>query len=221
MLSNGSIYFNPISKCRTDITIYRGDNREGQVPIDPSSLKVLNKSGQNIFDYIPKPTTVMKSIVGDDSILLFCASMITKDILFYNDPNYIFADDYKLAIKEFGDYVLLFNSEELLELLRKAQINANPEFGFTSGPIIYRDLTDFSKEGDYQKAYNTTGSVLDPYFVKSDIYKTQNEWRLIIDGSYEPLPTNNDGSYIIKIDKMKWANLFDTKTFLDTFSIEI
>lgn len=113
----------------------------------------------------------------------------------------------------------MFYSGELLALLRKAQINANPKFGFVSGPIIYRDLNDFAATSNYQNAYKTTGSVLDPYFVKSNKCKEQNGWRLIIDGSYESLPTKDDGSYIIKIDKLKCANLFDTKTFLDTFSV--
>ncbi|WP_368293693.1 hypothetical protein [Dehalobacter sp. TBBPA1] len=221
MLSNGYIYFNPISKYRNDTTVFRGDNKEGLVPIDPSELKMFDKSGQDIFNFIPRPTTVMQSIVGDDSILTFCASIITENILYYNNQNYVFTEDYKSAIKEFGEYVLLFSCEELLTLLRNAQINAYPKFGFTSGPIIYRDLNDFTDAGSYRNAYNIKGSVYDPYFVKSSKYKNQNEWRLIVDGSNESLPTNDDGSYIIKIDNMKWANLCDTNTFLNTFSMSV
>lgn len=217
MLANGVVYLNPVSKYRNDTTIFRGDRYEGLVPINPFSLKIFDKSGKDIFEDIPQPTTVMKSIVGDDSVLLFCASMITIDILHYKNRGYVFNDDYKLAVKEFGEYVLLFNSEELLEQLRKKQKCANPQFGFISGSIIYRDLNDFSQTSSYLNSYNTTGSVYDSYFVKSDLYKSQNEWRLIVDGSHEALPTNDDGSYTIKIDRMKWAHLFETETFLETF----
>lgn len=215
MLADGVVYLNPISRYRNDTTIFRGDKNEGLVPIDPSTIKIYDKSGKNIFDYVPYPKTVMESIVGDDSTLMFCASLITMDVLCYNNQGYVFTDDYKLAIKEFGEYVLLFNSEELLALLRKAQKCANPEFGFTSGPITYRDLNNFS--GDYLNSYRITGSVYDRYFIKSNLYKAQNEWRLILDGSYESLPTNDDGSYTIKIDKIKWAQLLETQTFLETF----
>lgn len=220
MLINGTLYLNPISRYREDTTAFRGDKNEGKVPIDPLSLKILDESGKNIFDSIPRPTTVTKSIVDDDSLLMFCASMITKDILYYNSKGYVFTDDYKSAIKEFGEYVLLFCSEELLELLQKTQKYAEPKYGFIGGPIIYRDLNVFENDDSYLKAYNLTDSSYDPYFVKSNLYKYQNEWRLIVDGSYGSLPANSDGSYTIEIGKMKWAHLFETEVFLETFIYE-
>jgi len=217
-LANGIVYLNPISKYRNDTTNYRGDNNEGAIPIDPSEIKIFDEAGKNLFDKIPRPTYAKQTRVGDDSMLMFCASMITMKVLHNLNESYVFTNDYKSSIREFGEYVLLFHSEELLALLRNSQKSANPPFGFDSGPIIYRDLNDFSKDGDYYSAYRATGSNLDPCFVKSDTYEMQNEWRLIVDGSYEPLPTNDDGSYTIKIDKMEWAFLYETETFLETFT---
>jgi len=217
MLTEGNIYFNPVTKYRSDASIFRGDPNEGKVPIDPSKIVMKDQFGQNIFEYLPRPNSVKLSLVNDDGILMFCTSMITKEIMVKDDQHYIFSEEYKTAIKDFGDHVLLFNSGELLSSLNKARQTANPEFGFTSGPIIYRDLSDFSNQKNYQEDYNSTGSVYDPYFVKSDLYRSQNEWRLIVDGSYEFLPTNDEGSYTIKIDKLEWADLFDTTTFLNTF----
>jgi hypothetical protein len=217
MLNEGHIYFSPVSKYRSDTSNYRGDHNEGKVPIDPSKIVIKDHLGQNIFDHLPKPNSVKQSLVNDEGILMFCTSMITKKIMVEDNDHYIFSNEYITAIKDFGDHVLLINSGELLKLLSKARMNVTPEFAYTSGPIIYRNLSGFSNQKSYHEAYNSTGSVYDPYFVKSDQYISQNEWRLIVDGSYESLPTNDDGSYTVKIDKLEWALLIDTTTFLNTF----
>lgn len=217
MLLEGNVYLNPISRYREDTTAFRGDRNEGKVPIDPLSVGLFDEFGNNIFDTIPRPTTVMKSMDGDDSILIFCASMITKNILYYNNEGYVFTDDYKSAIKEFGEYVLLFYSGELLKLLQEAQKHAEPEYGLIGGPIIYRDLNNFENDYGYLESYNITGSLYDPYFVKSNLYEYQNEWRLIVDGSYGSLPTNDNGAYTIKISKMEYAYLYETEVFLESF----
>ena len=217
LLSEGYIYFNPVSKYRTDSTNYRGDEYEGIIPIDPKSIKIFDENGRNIFETVPLPDSVKLSRVDDDGILMFCTAMITKKILKHEDDYYVFNEEFKDAIKEFGDHVLLFHSKELLSRLNQAQLTASPKFGYESGPIIYRDIDDFSKTN----VYNLTGSFYDSFFVKSERYKMQNEWRLIIDGSDDYLPTNEDGAYIIKIEKLEWFNICDASTFLDTFKISI
>lgn len=220
MLLEGYIYFSPVTRYRSDTTCFRGDDNEGMVPIEPSKFEMRGQFGQNIFEFLPKPNSIRYSIADDDGILMFCASMITNEIMIKDNDDNIFSEEYKTAIKDFGDHVLLFSADEFLSSLNKARQYVAPEFGYTSGPIIYRDLKDFSDPDSYQKAYNSSGSVYDPYFVKSNKYKTQNEWRLIVDGSYESLPVDDDGSYTIKIDKLDWAHLWDTATFLDTFKIK-
>ncbi|GIP35916.1 hypothetical protein J2TS4_51260 [Paenibacillus sp. J2TS4] len=215
MLSEGYVYFNSISKYRNDTSNYRGDENEGKIPIDPICIQILDKNGQNIFEKIPRPDSVKLSHVDDDGILIFCTAMITEEILYNEGSHYVFNNEFKAAIKDFGEHVLLFNSGEFLSKLSKAQLYANPKFGYISGPIIYRDLNDYSNPNI--NVYNLTKSVFDPLFVKSEQYKMQNEWRLIVDGSDNYLPTNADGSYIIKIEKLEWANIFDIETFLEIF----
>lgn len=220
MLKNGIVYLNPISKYRSDSTLYRGDKNEGMVPLDPTKIKLLDENGNNLFDKIRPPDSVKKAFVGDDDLLIFCVSMITTKMFRRNHSNkLVLTDNYKNAIKDFGESVLLFWPSEFLKLLKTAQKNAIPPFGFDGRPIIYRDLSDFSKDGDYFNAYNTTGNNLDHYFVKSSNYKEQNEWRLIVGNANEPLPKNDDGSYIINIGKMEYATLADTEIFLNTFTV--
>ncbi|NLF42765.1 MAG: hypothetical protein GX587_08725, partial [Bacteroidales bacterium] len=147
-LAAGHVHFNPISKYRSDSTAYRGDRNEGVIPIDPTTMKIFDPDGNNILEKIPLPSSVRQSFVGDDSLLMFCASMITEKILQIDCNHYVFKDEYKNSISEFGDHVLLFHSAEFLNLMRKTQQNATPKFGFVSGKVMYRDLDDFSLDGD-------------------------------------------------------------------------
>lgn len=146
--------------------------------------------------------------------------MITQYVLKLRDGysnEYLLNETFKNSIQNFGEYVLLFNSYEILERLRTVKLKHEPEFGYISCQIIYRDLEDFSEIGDYNTAYNISKSVYDRYFVKDMNYRNQNEWRLLIDGTHKPLEPNCGGGVSIFIGKLDWAYLFDTPTFLNTF----
>ena len=220
-IKNGNLYFNPIEKYRTDGTDFRGDKNEGIMPIDPSKISIRDKNGNDWFEDlgIPRPISFTQSIHNDENTFIFCASIISKNILVKPDDStemYVLSEKYKESIKNFGDYVLIFNSIEICNRLSKLLKTFEPQFGYKSGPIIYRDLTDFSDAGNYTKAYNITGSAYDRYFVKNQSYKIQNEWRLLIDGSKKRLDPNCGEGFLINIGKLDWAHLFETPKFLNT-----
>lgn len=214
MLANGIIYFNQVSKYREDGTAYRGDKNEGRIPIDPTKIKLFDNNGNNIFEDFPLPDSVMQPVQGDDDVLMFCASAITKEVLNKRENGYIFSEEYKEAINHFGEYALLFKSNDFLHLINEAQQNTKPEFGYIGDFIIYRNLDDFSDPEEHRKSYKGTGSFYDRFFVKSINYSNQNEWRLIIDGSEEALPVDQNGAFKLTINKLNWSLLNDTETFL-------
>ena len=43
MLSEGYVYFSPVSRYRTDTSNYRGDEVEGIIPINPMSIKMFRQ----------------------------------------------------------------------------------------------------------------------------------------------------------------------------------
>jgi len=51
----------------------------------------------------------------------------------------------------------------------------------------------FSPEEFIRRLRSTQKSQLDRFFVKSNDYKNENEWRMIIDGLETHLPPNDDG----------------------------
>ena len=130
-----------------------------------------------------------------------------------------FSEDFKNEMIKFGDHVLLINIKEFEYNFTSKQKELCPLLAYGCGKIIYRNLSSFDDLKNYNP-YNITNHVLDPYFVKSDEYVHQNEWRLIIgEGSEQKLKLDSDGSYILQIDPLKHSVLVETDQFLNTFTI--
>ena len=211
-LLNGEIFFNNIQYYRDDGTDFRGDSMEGRVPIDPTKIQIFDKNGKDIFESVPYPTSVIESFFNDNDLLMFCAATITKELLEDNgNHTYYFKDEFKSAVREFGDYALLTNTSDLLDHIRAVTDESGQKIAYDSGRIIYRDLSDFS---DYSQ-YNTTGSPLDRYFVKSIDYKNQNEWRLIIDGEERKITPNCGKGFVLKTKPLERATIMKTEEFLN------
>lgn len=214
-LKKGWVYFNPVARYRKDGSDFRGDHDEGFVPIDPSSVQI---NGKYFGDIIGK---VRKSFVGDESTLMFCTSILNKEILTQEGSCFILSDEFKETIQRFGSHVLIINRHDFIDKLQKARNKHKPKFAFRAENIKYRDLNDFLSD-DYHTSYFTANTNLDPFFVKSDIYKKQNEWRMIIGSeTEESLSLNVDGSFQIYIGELNHSIIFETQIFLDTFKIEI
>lgn len=211
-LRNGKIFFNAIKTYREDGTDYRGDPMEGKIPIDPTKIKILDKDGKDIFEVVPPPDTVVQFLSGDDNLMMFCAAAITVEIMDNVEGNkWQFKDEFKSAIQNFGDYVLLLWSIDLLEHIELATDPNGQRIGYDSGPILYRDLSDYDNTEEYRK----TGSWLDRYFVKGLSYKSQNEWRVIIDGEREPLKANCGKGFLLQTSPFRYSRLMRTTELLN------
>lgn len=216
-LKNGEIYFSAIKKYRNDGTAYRGDKMEGKIPINPNEIKMFDENGIDIWPKLNKGlVSVSQSWVGDDDLLMFCAAAITEHIMEETENNvWKLTDKFKEAIKEFGDYVILIWSNELINKIIKSEENSDNELGFETGFITYRDLSDFSEMDVYRK----TGSQLDPYFVKGESYRDQNEWRMILYRE-EKMQLNESDGKIIHSTSFENAMILKTVDFLEQFTME-
>lgn len=206
-LLNGEIFFNSIQHYRDDGTDYRGDPLEGGIPMDPSKVQIFDENGR-VF---PPPTSVINIFRYDTNLMMFCAATLTEEVVeLYDNKKYYFTDQFKNAVRPFGDYVLLTYTEELISRIGLVVDDTGQKIALDSGRIIYRDLNDFS---DYSQYY-TTGSVLDRYFVKSIDYKAQNEWRLIINGEERDLVPNCGKGFLLKTKPLSSAKIMKTDDFL-------
>ena len=74
-LKAGNLFFNPISKFRNDGTLFRGDENEGKIPINPSTFFIDGKCYGDIIK------SVMASYEGDDNMFIFCTLRILTQIV--------------------------------------------------------------------------------------------------------------------------------------------
>lgn len=213
-LQKGQIYFNPISKFRDDGTKYRGDSSEGTIPIDPSTIRI---NGHDFSDII---LSASKSNEGDDGLLMFCTAIINEKNLVLLDGEFVFSEGFKKEMIQFGEYALLININEFAHKFTTKHKELRPLLSYRCEKITYRDLNSFH-ELKNDNPYNKTNHVLDPYFVKSDKYANQNEWRLIVgEASNEKLKLNDDGSYVLEILPLEKSVLLPTDNFLKTFTMK-
>ncbi len=211
-LQKGNIFFNAIQTYRDDGTDYRGDSMEGKIPIDPSKIIIIGSDGKDIFETLPRPDTVTQSLLGDECLMMFCAAAITTEVMDNIEGNkWRFKDEFKSAIQDFGEYVLLLWSIDLLGHIELASDSNGQKIGYDSGPILYRDLRDYDNTEEYRK----TGSWLDRYFVKGLPYKSQNEWRVIIDGEKEALKANCGKGFLLQTSPFEYSRLMRTTELLN------
>ena len=212
-LKAGNITFTPVSKYRDDFYTHYGDKNEGGIPIN------INMPISYGGVVLPKPVSGMQ-FAQNDNVFAFCASCITEEVVEGNSINgYSLTNAFINKMKEFGTHCLLFDSTELINKLRILQSAYIPKFGLVSGKIIYRDLNDFNVD-NLKAAYQYTGNNSDRYFVKSNDYIQENEWRLIIGGSEEPLVSNNCwGGYSLSIGKLDYAFVLESSK-LNTFKMK-
>jgi len=219
-LKNGEMFFSSVKNYRGNLTEHRGDKYEGKRPIAPSTFEMYDESGKSLFESIPRPSVIMTVSENDDYVPLFCAAMINDKVLYYiNNKQKKLKSEFLDATSKFGDYALIFNPIEIINRLVDARKREGNKWGSTTGPIIYRDLKDFSNQQEYKKSYNTTGSFYDTFFVKDKSYMWQNEWRAIVDGCDAPILTPNENHLKINIGKLDWSYLCKTQE-LSNFTIE-
>ena len=179
-LKNGNIYFNCVRNYRNDGTSFRGDELEGKYIIDPATMRMINKDGEDFFaKYRPYISRITESFVNDDDTLIFCASAITNRILTQrSDGTLVLCESFKREMKQFGDSAIILKDIDIIERIKSARDEKDRAIAFEAGMVSYRDKYDFNSKA------NNTGSPLDFLFDKHIDYINQNEWRIIIDGEF-------------------------------------
>ena len=77
-LVGGNLFLKAVDEYRQVADNYRGDSWEGKIPVDPSSITIRDSNGNNIFDYIPRPASVMLGAEGDGGVPIFLLQFLIK-----------------------------------------------------------------------------------------------------------------------------------------------
>lgn len=132
----------------TDLLIKKGfmklpQWRKGKwwkVLIDIEQVKMFDKDGNDIWSILKNIGSIVSlnwSWQGDDNLLMFCAAALTKEVMNnVEDDVWVLSDDFKNAIREFGDYVILLSSVELRNKIMESEEGLNNRIGIDTGMII-------------------------------------------------------------------------------------
>lgn len=150
------------------------------------------------------PWAITKNIVagfeGDDRIPIFCACMMSEEILEKTGENsFKIKNEYIQELSQFGSHVAMIPLGELLEKL-ECYVKENPQVGFKSGVVRYVDI---KKQYDPNK-YNDKEEWYLPFFTKDNAYKFQNEWRLIAVGA-EDLIASGENCWVCEVGAFQYA----------------
>lgn len=195
LLQQGSIHLNPLSRFRNDGTAYRGDVLEGTYRVDTSRGIFIN--GVDISKF-GTGLEVTQSYQHSDDILIFCAAVLdgtttikkVKDGEQFRELNPVFLEE----LKKFGTHAVMFRSEHLAASLSNYLKSRNCNYGHCK--VEYIDKWDFEAVGAYIRRKEAQLGDEAIYFLKDIAYKSQNEWRFLIEcfDDISNIVKNQDGS---------------------------
>lgn len=209
-LKNGFIYFNSIQNYRNDLSYYRGDNMEGKILLNPQKIAIYDRNGSDIFETVPYPDVITQSIIGDEDIMMFCASMIDSRIIEKCGPEKgKIKKEFKDAVKNFGDYALIFWISEFYERLLSRSADCN----FHMNKIHYYKTNDYEDIEQFIAEDEIDGR----YFLKRwEEYGNQNEWRTIMGFKKgREQRTDNRGGFLLRVEPFKYAVVYETTELLE------
>ncbi len=210
----------------TAIDVYRkiennfmGDDWEGYIPVDPSTISLKNSKGEVI--HLPSPLSVKFSFVDYGQIPVFCASILNSNVMDkVSENSFMLKESFKCEMEKFLDgldekdkYILLFNSDELINNLKNSIYFKNKTIAYISQPVVYKDFKNYSSFFKNLNPYNPTPDAYDLCFIKRNIYCWQNEWRLIVDGTEKVLDLNSNNTVTLQIPPLENFSLYHISEF--------
>lgn len=206
-ISKGIIYMKESGYFRKLEDTYRGDPVDGKCPIDlEGQIGAIESADGERIEFIIGKDFVF-GFVKDDKIPIFCATLLDETILEMKEKisenKYIvaFRPEFKEGIKDFGEYIVLFNLDDFLnkadEYLKKHHIMAK------SAKVEYVDIM---KQYNEQMLDDKRDQYL-PFFKKHITYKWQNEWRMVLIDHEHKLIKDDCDYYVMELGELYQAQV--------------
>lgn len=203
-LAKGNIYMNESGYFRKLDDNFRGDKFDGKCPVPISSPEWHFETVPfgELKDKIIIPGDDIKDLTigfkNDDKLPLFCCSAITETILELCENNLLcFKKEFVSEMKQFGKFYMIFDHAEFIKRIHEYVKDNN--IGARWGYVVYDDiynLYDISVFNDRKR------NVYDPFFVKDNSYKWQNEWRVVLKPGIIPLISDSENHFVVNIAPM-------------------
>ena len=172
-LYNGEMYFSPLSVFREyeDASGYRviGDEREGMLPIQNAVFEDIKTHELTQIDH-----ALIKTVNSDDYV--FCFFGMEE-----NTSHFVFTEEQKRKIREFGDTALIItNYDEFEERVKKAARNEG--FNVHVGRVqYYEDESD-----NINMIMQSLNGMWNHAFWKHKDYAYQQEYRFLLERKGRP-----------------------------------
>lgn len=207
MLREGHVHFNPLSLFRGDGTAYRGDELEGNCRIDVSKGIFINDVDISKIGSGLKATL---SYQRSEDVLIFCAAVMDRsNFIFEGDQSIGPTGNFLREMRQFGQYALIFESEQFTASLSKLFKEGRCGFGYSK--VWYVDKWNFDAVSAYFQDKKEILGDEAIYFLKDVAYERQNEWRFIVDciGGHSTVYKNENGSLDITIPPFPVSDIID------------
>lgn len=203
----GNIYMKASGYFRTlpGEDTYRGDQFDGKKPLDIGNevAYIEAPDGERIYlNGIPgvSITKFVTGFEGDDRIPIFCACLMSEDILEkIDEESFKIKDEHIKELSQFGSYAAMIPLDELFDKLNQFRSN-NPQIYFEGKPVQYVDIKKHYDPNELDEEEDW----MIPFFTKDNAYKFQHEWRLLAI-SEEELIANGEDCWICNVGAFQQA----------------
>lgn len=207
LFRNGNVHFNPLSLFRNDSTRFRGDELEGTYVIDTSKGFFVNGVDISKFGVGFRATQTYED---SDNVLIFCAAVLDNGNSQPVRSNAInLFDEFSSAMREFGQYAVVFDGIKFLESIRVALEEKRCNSAWAK--VEYCDKNDYKKVREIISKTKEKLGDTSIYFLKDESYRVQNEWRYVIDYIVPntSLVLNGNGSLDLKVPTFPVSQIID------------
>lgn len=223
-ICNGKLYMNESGYFRHLDNKYRGDVYDGRRPINMQksgtpSLTFFNPNDLHQRVTIPAETVknFTKGFYKDDKIPIFCCSKIDERILQkQSETKWILKQEFIDEMKQFGEYYLLLDKNELLHRLSEYAKNKN--ILIKENDVKYENI--HSAYG-MEILTETNSDPLQSFFIKDEHYRWQNEWRVCLTNKNCSLIGNKENYYEVLFNPLTFAIIGKVSDlYVQTLSIQ-
>lgn len=193
---------------------YRGDEFDGKKPLDIGDAVAYleGPDGERIYMNGMDGVSITKFVSGfegDDRVPIFCACLMSEDILEKtSEDSFKIKDEYIGELSQFGSYAAMIPLGELFNKLEQYR-KENPHIYFKGQQVQYVDIRKYYDPYEV----DADGEWDVPFFTKDNAYRFQHEWRLLAISGQELIGEGED-SWICSLGAFQYAVKLSTEDLI-------
>lgn len=207
----GHIYMKENAFFRQLDDTYRGDRFDSRVFVEWEQERVLERGPDGSLEETIIMADREYGLENDNKMPIFCATIFDAAIV--SEPQNGYSLFYKEFIKEiskFGKYVVCFPLDEFIEKSLHHSLENGYEWHYSKVHYFDTKAVYSQYQGDGHDMHHSFPFAL---FKKDDVYRWQNEWRLVFMNDGNTMISKEEDHYIMSIEPFERAKIFEIMDF--------